>query len=230
MADSEPGLRAVEDGVNNRTHGQDGPDEAKPAERSPVVTSEADGEDADGPASALRLKDGLVVLLAVTTGVGDAVAFLALGRVFSSVITGNLVLLGVGAATHGADVSLRAGLALAGYAAGVLAGAPLAARPGCDHTWPSAVTATLSLEACLLVAAAVVWEATAREGAARIALLLALAAGMGMQSAAVRRLGQMSSTYLTSTFTAWLRASRQGAGRRGCGAASGSSWRRSPGR
>lgn len=169
-----------------------------------MVKSEADHQDARRGAPAGRLRDGLVVLLAVTTGVADATAFLALGKVFSSVMTGNMVLLGVGAATHGADVALRAGLALAGYAAGVLAGAPLAARPGGDHTWPSAVTATLSLEACLLVAAAIAWEVTSREGTARIALLLALAAAMGMQAAAVRRLGQMSTTYLTSTFTGVL--------------------------
>jgi uncharacterized membrane protein YoaK (UPF0700 family) len=43
-------------------------------------------------------------------------------------------------------------------------------------------------------------------GGAQMALLVVLAAAMGMQSAAVRRLGQMSSTYLTSTLTAVLAA------------------------
>ncbi len=40
-------------------------------------------------------------------------------------------------------------------------------------------------------------------------VLLALAAGaMGLQSAGVRRLGQMSTTYLTSTFTSLVEALR----------------------
>jgi uncharacterized membrane protein YoaK (UPF0700 family) len=116
-------------------------------------------------------------------------------------MTGNMVLLGIGAASHDAAQALRAGLALAGCTAGVLAGAPLAARPSRRRTWPVPVTVTLVLEACLLLAAAVTWELTTRAGAASIALLVLLAAGMGLQSAAVRRLGQMSTTYLTSTLT-----------------------------
>jgi uncharacterized membrane protein YoaK (UPF0700 family) len=40
-------------------------------------------------------RDGLLVLLTLTTGAVDASCFLHLGNVFSSVITGNLILLGV---------------------------------------------------------------------------------------------------------------------------------------
>lgn len=99
-----------------------------------MVTAETDSQGGDGRTSALRLRDGLVVLLGVTTGVADATAFLALGRVFSSVMTGNMVLLGVGAASHDGAEALRAGLAIAGYAAGVLAGVPIAARTGRRRT------------------------------------------------------------------------------------------------
>jgi uncharacterized membrane protein YoaK (UPF0700 family) len=142
-----------------------------------------------------------VVLLGLTAGVADATAFLAFGRVFSSVMTGNMVLLGVGAASHDAAEALRAGLAIAGYSVGVLAGVPIAAQTGRRRTWPVAVTGTLTVEACLLIAFAAVWEATTRQGDASIALLILLAAAMGLQAAAVRRLGQMSSTYLTGTLT-----------------------------
>lgn len=166
-----------------------------------AVTSEAQQQGADGQASSHQLRDGLVVLLSVTTGVADATSFLGLGKVFGSVMTGNMVLLGLGAATHDGAESLRAGLALAGYAAGVLVGAPVAARAGHRRIWPTAVTVTLALEACLLLAAGLTWDLTRRVGPASVAILLLLAAGMGLQSAAVRRLGQMSTTYLTSTFT-----------------------------
>ena len=47
----------------------------------------------------IATRDGLLVLLTLTTGAVDASSFLHLGNVFSSVITGNLVLLGLSAAT-----------------------------------------------------------------------------------------------------------------------------------
>lgn len=49
------------------------------------------------PRKAARLRDGLVVVLALTTGSVDAVSYLRLGKVFSSVMTGNLALLGISA-------------------------------------------------------------------------------------------------------------------------------------
>jgi len=153
------------------------------------------------------VRDWRVVLLTITAGAVNAVSFLALGKVFSSVITGNLVLFGVAATTHSSSEAIHGGVALAGYSAGVLAGAPIAAR-GSDHggTWPASVTATLAAELCVLAAFCVGWElarGTPRDGA-QLALLAVLAAAMGVQSAAVRRLGQMSSTYLTSTLTGVL--------------------------
>jgi len=154
-------------------------------------------------------RDVRVVLLTMTTGAVDAVTFLLLGKVFSSVITGNLVVLGVSAATGSASEALHAGVALAAYAAGVAVGAPLAARGG-DHdaTWPRSVTVTLAAELCVLAAFCAGWELASgrpRDGGLLVLLVLA-ASAMGMQSAATRRLGQMSSTYLTSTLTAVVAA------------------------
>jgi uncharacterized membrane protein YoaK (UPF0700 family) len=155
------------------------------------------------------IRDSRVVLLTVTAGAVNAVSFLALGKVFSSVITGNLVLLGVAATTSASSVAIHSGVALAGYSAGVLAGAPLAARGG-DHpgTWPPSVTTALAAELCVMAGFCVGWELSGGHprGGAQMALLVVLATAMGMQSAAVRRLGQMSSTYLTSTLTAVLAA------------------------
>jgi uncharacterized membrane protein YoaK (UPF0700 family) len=148
-----------------------------------------------------------VVLLTVTAGAVNAATFLTLGKVFSSVITGNLVLLGLAAATHAGSEAIHGGAALAGYATGVLAGAPLAARRSDQGgTWPSGVTATLAAELCVLIIFCAGWEASGGRphGDAQLALLIVAAAAMGMQSAAVRHLGHMSSTYLTSTLTAVL--------------------------
>ena len=73
-------------------------------------------------------RDLLVVLLTVTTGGVDAAAFLHLGHVFSSVITGTLVLLGIAAGTHDGVLAENCAVALASYVAGVAVGAPLSAR------------------------------------------------------------------------------------------------------
>lgn len=156
-----------------------------------------------------RARDTLVVVLTLTSGAVDAVTFLRLGNVFSSVITGNLALLGVSAGQRNAEHAVSAGLALAGYGAGVLIGMPFARTPeDRQPTWPSRVTLTLSVELVLLAAFSGLWLAsvTHRGTADRLALLMIAAAAMGVQATAVRRLGQMSSTYLTSTLTGVLSA------------------------
>jgi uncharacterized membrane protein YoaK (UPF0700 family) len=155
--------------------------------------------------SHVSIRDSLVVLLTLTTGAVDAASFLALGNVFSSVITGNMVLLGVSAGTGKPELAVHSGVALAGYVAGVMAGGPLAARRHhASGTWPPSVTVTLAVELVVLVAFSVSWElaGTHPSGGGQLALVAVLAAAMGLQAAAVRRLGQMSTTYLTSTLTA----------------------------
>ena len=152
-----------------------------------------------------RLRDSLVVLLAFGAGVVNVTSFLALGKVFSSVITGNLVVLGMAAANVQPGLALRSGLALAGYSAGVLIGAPIAAR-GRRRVWPLGTTAALCTELFLMLVFTVGWETGRQHPGWRIALLVLLAAAMGMQSAAVRRLGSISATYLTGTLTGVLTA------------------------
>ena len=155
--------------------------------------------------SHVSIRDSLVVLLTLTTGAVDVTSFLALGSIFSSVVTGDLVLLGAAAGTGRPELAVHSGVALAGYLAGVMAGAPLAARQHhASGTWPPSVTITLAVELVILAAFTVGWElaGTHPSGGGQLALVAVLAAAMGLQAAAVRRLGQMSTTYLTSTLTA----------------------------
>jgi uncharacterized membrane protein YoaK (UPF0700 family) len=156
--------------------------------------------------SHVSIRDSLVVLLTLTTGAVDATSFLVLGNVFSSVVTGDMVLLGAAAGTGRPELAVHSGVALAGYLAGVLAGAPLAARQHhhAAGTWPPSVTVTLAVELVILVAFSVGWELAGGHpsGGGQLALVAVLAVAMGLQTAAVRRLGQMSTTYLTSTLTA----------------------------
>jgi uncharacterized membrane protein YoaK (UPF0700 family) len=163
----------------------------------------------EAPPAATRCRDSLVVVLTLTTGAMDAVTFLHLGKVFSSVVTGDLALLGVAAGQHQGALAVNGGLALAGYGCGVLIGAPFAgASSQGQPVWPARVTITLAVELALLAVFSGGWLAAAGRpaGASRLALLATGAAAMGVQSTAVRRLGQMSTTYLTSTLTGVLTA------------------------
>jgi uncharacterized membrane protein YoaK (UPF0700 family) len=156
-----------------------------------------------------------LILLAVCSGTIDALAFVRLGNVFASVITGNLILLGVSIARGAGRSALVAGCALAAYAIGVVAFAPhrdADARPEPGEHWPRAVTFVLTCEFALLVVLTVGWEVTGgRPGQLmQLLLLAAAAAAMGAQSSAIRRLGPVSTTYLTSTFIGTLEALARG--------------------
>ncbi len=167
-----------------------------------------------------RARDQLVVVLTVTTGGVDATAFLHLGHVFSSVITGTLVLLGVAAGTHDGALAGNCGVALASYVAGVAVGAPLSARRAGRwlagwrsrrpqaaiaqrEIWPSWLTVALGLEFCVLAVFCVGWEVSRGHpsGAGEQMLLAIAGIAMGIQGATIRHLGEISTTYLTGTMT-----------------------------
>ncbi len=134
-------------------------------------------------------------------------AFIRLGGVFASVMTGNLVLLGLAAGQTRAALALRAGLALAGYTVGTAVGTRITeGNPHRDETWPSWILVVLAVELVLLSALAVGLELTGERPSPsdQLALLGVAAVAMGLQSAAVRRLGVpgLSTTYMTGTLTA----------------------------
>jgi len=159
------------------------------------------------PSAAVR--DVLLVVLALTSGAVDAVTFLRLGNVFSSVLTGNLVLLGVAAGQRHASLAINGGLALAAFSVGVLAGTAAAGAASVGQpAWPRRATVTLAIELVVLAGFSAGWLAAGGlpSGAPRMALLAAAAAAMGLQTAAVHRLGPMSTTYLTSTLGGILEA------------------------
>jgi uncharacterized membrane protein YoaK (UPF0700 family) len=165
-------------------------------------------------------RDLLVVLLTLTTGAVDAAAFLYLGHVFSSVVTGTMVLLGIAAGTHDPALAENCGVALASYVTGVAIGAPLSARRAGrwlegwrgrhPHTvirlreiWPSWLTVALALEFCVLAVFCLGWELSGGRptGTGQLMLLANAGIAMGIQGATVRQLGEISTTYLTGTLT-----------------------------
>lgn len=151
---------------------------------------------------AVRIRDSLVVVLAFTSGAIDAITFVRLGNVFSSVLTGNLALLGLALGERRSALAVSGGLALLGYLVGVLVGGALAGpRENARALWPRRTTMTMAVELVVLAGFTGGWLATSGHPSdgARLTLLALTSTAMGMQSAAVRLLGEMSTTYLTST-------------------------------
>ncbi|WP_067471882.1 YoaK family protein [Actinomadura hibisca] len=141
----------------------------------------------------------LLAALAFTAGTVDGLSVLGLDRVFTANMTGNVVLLGVSAGRGlGAD-TLRSATALAGFAAGTVAGHALAGpRPG----WGRRTRAALGAELALLAAFALLWDAHAP----RLAVIAVAGAAMGLQGGVVNRVGVsgVSATYVTGTLAAFL--------------------------
>jgi uncharacterized membrane protein YoaK (UPF0700 family) len=147
----------------------------------------------------------LAAALTVAAGAMDVASVTRLGGVFSSVMTGNLVLLGLAAARPSGELAAHTALAFAGYVAGAALGTWIAGPPRPrEQTWPVAVTLTLVVELAVMGAFSAGWELTHAQptGGPQLALLAVATLGMGLQSAAVRGLGTtVSTTYLTGTLT-----------------------------
>ncbi len=153
-----------------------------------------------------RQRDGLVVALTLVTGAVDAIGLTRLGGVFTSVMTGNMVLLGVSAAREHAAIAYHTGVAFIGYVVGSLAGARVAGHASRDEElWPRPIVLALIVELVVLTVFAVWWEIVggAPSSGVTYAMLALNALALGVQSAAVLRFGisGLSTTYLTGTLT-----------------------------
>jgi uncharacterized membrane protein YoaK (UPF0700 family) len=170
----------------------------------------------------------VAALLTVGSAATDIMAFTRLGNVFASVMTSNIVFLGLAAARHSGSLARHAAVSFAGYAAGVLAGSRLARRParadtadtggparsgglagsGGAGSWTPRVVATLGAEAAVLIAFTVGWEVTGTHpsGGSEFLLIALATVAMGLQSAVVVVLdiSGVGTTYLTGTLTSLL--------------------------
>ncbi len=153
-------------------------------------------------------RDGMLLLLTLAAGSVDAISYLGLGHVFTAMMTGNTVLLGLALGQGQILPASRNILALLGFAGGVMLGATIAEWDRSRSDWPPAVTRALALEAVLLGAFVVFWHLTgpARGEGVLYALIVLTAIAMGVQSAAVRRLGVpgIATTYITGTLTSLM--------------------------
>jgi len=156
------------------------------------------------------------MLLALTWAAGniDAISYFGLGHVFTAMMTGNTVLLGLALAQGEVLAALRSILALVGFSVGVFVGALIVERESEPQDWPAVVTNAIGLEAVILAIFAGTSFLTGGAGVTYFLIFL-FATAMGIQSAAVRRLGVpgIATTYITGTLTSlmvdllgWLRS------------------------
>jgi uncharacterized membrane protein YoaK (UPF0700 family) len=176
----------------------------------------------DRQTSYVRVRNWLLDALTVSSGAVDAVSFLALGKVFTAFITGNVAFLGMAiACTTGSTIygvapprMLWVLASLAGFAVGVYLGTKIvrSSTQPATHSdkqpegvvWPQRTTLVLGLSLLAHLCFVLIWFGTnARPGDNVVPVLLAAwALAMGMQSAAVRNLdvAGIFTTAATATF------------------------------
>ena len=148
-----------------------------------------------------------VLLLSLAAGAADAAGFIGLGRVFTSNMTGNVVLLGIdlgqGQFASAAHVFYVLVIFMLGVGLGVRLGKGIA-----EKDWPNLASRLVRLEKFALVLFALGWLALpdANGPALSYALVALLAMAMGLQSAAMNRLNApgVATTAITGTLTALI--------------------------
>jgi uncharacterized membrane protein YoaK (UPF0700 family) len=151
----------------------------------------------------------MAVVLAVNSGATDAIGFLALGGAFTSVMTGNMVLLGISVARADGALAAHTGAAIACFILGCALGTRIAGTAKTDDpVWPTAVTRALAIEGAVIGIYATAWWASGAHpsGRLQLSLLVLNALALGIQSSTVQRFGVagMSTTYLTGTLTTMI--------------------------
>jgi uncharacterized membrane protein YoaK (UPF0700 family) len=153
-----------------------------------------------------RLLD--ILLLTLVAGGSDALGYLNLGKVFTSNMTGNIVLLGIAVSEGRGNDTGRSLFALFSFIVGNCIGAWLCGRLVRKNTSRFAVTAVISCEAGLLLIYALLsaWLPPGRHLTVIYPLIALLGASMGLQAAAVYRLGTpgVTTTAITGTLTAFF--------------------------
>jgi uncharacterized membrane protein YoaK (UPF0700 family) len=138
----------------------------------------------------LRVRDLLLNALAVSSGAVDAISFLALGKVFSAFMTGNIAFLGLRVACASAPGAVAILVSIAAFAVGVYLSTRIVKPSEASGIWPRRVTVALGVSLIAHAVFLAVWFAIKGQPSIDVAHILLGSWGlaMGMQSAAVRTL------------------------------------------
>ncbi len=137
------------------------------------------------------VRDLLLIALTFSSGAVDAISYLALGKVFTAFMTGNLVFLGLGLAGSEVASVLRVAVSLAAFAAGVAVSARIVQASRGSRIWPGRVSIALALSVVAEAGFLAGWVVTSGRPTTGVGDLLvgAMALAMGIQSGAVMSLG-----------------------------------------
>ena len=154
-------------------------------------------------------RDLLLIALTFSSGAVDAISFLALGKVFTAFMTGNIVFLGISIAGSGGPDAVAVIAALFVFGAGVLLATRIVRPSQGSGTWPGRVTVTLGVAAVVQTAFFTVWSAVGGQPSSGTAdVLIALSAlAMGIQSGAILSLGVRGVFTTAATATVMFLAS-----------------------
>lgn len=155
-----------------------------------------------------------LLLLTASTGAIDAVSYLALDRVFTGNMTGNVLFLGFALVGTGGIPFLNNAIALLGFVVGSIVSGRIVGRMH-PVGLPTASTWTLTASAAIIVALAVGWLIIGDLAEYQLLILtFVLAAVMGAQVSAVKPIGNTDVTTIvvTNTLANLARDSRLGGG------------------
>ena len=138
----------------------------------------------------VRVRDLLLNALAVSSGAVDAISFLALGKVFSAFMTGNIAFLGLRVAGARAPGAVAILVSMAAFAVGVYLATRIVKPSRSAGVWPQRVTVALAVSLIAHAVFLAVWFASNGQPSLDVAhVLLGLwGLAMGMQSASVQTL------------------------------------------
>ena len=164
----------------------------------------------------IRVRNIAAMVLAAASGATDAIGYLTMGHVFTSAMTGNLVLLGISIAHRDGQRVGRVAVSLFCFVAGTALGARMVRSPKPDDpVWPSAITRALAVEALVFVVYAICWWTIGVNHSvyAKAALLGLGAIALGIQSASMQRFGPgLNTTFLSGSLTtlvSWVATGRR---------------------
>jgi len=130
-----------------------------------------------------------LTLLAIASGSSDVIAFLLLGHVFASAMTGNTALLGIALSDGNLIAVTQPFSALFGFAAGVGLATVICNAESASPRQKSILRNLLVLEAACLALFAIIWELGHHSAGdpTHYVLILLCSLAMGIQGVAARR-------------------------------------------
>lgn len=150
----------------------------------------------------VRLADLGLGLMAIAAGSSDALAYLTLGNVFTSAMTGNTVLLCIAVGQGRLAATLQSFTAFAAFVLGAALAAALSRQNVPHERVPPRLMPLFLLEIGFLAAFVAVWFASGRAvESARYALIALSALAMGVQGVTARQINvpQVNTIVFTTT-------------------------------